>query len=82
MVEFKESKFYKLLQDFFINNDKETFLQMLAEFYNKTEGIIIKNEMQDEIIKDNYLRLILNATNHLPMKIIRTDQDMMEFLED
>ena len=51
MIEFKESKFYKLLQDFFINNDKETFIQFLAEFYNKTEGIIIKNEVQDEIIK-------------------------------
>ena len=52
MVEFKESKFYKLLQDFFINNDKETFIQFLAEFYNKTEGIVIKNEMQDELIKE------------------------------
>ena len=52
MLEFKESKFYKLLQDFFINNDKETFLQMLAEFYNRTEGIIIKNDAQDEIIKE------------------------------
>ena len=52
MLEFKESKFYKLLQDFFINNDKETFIQMLAEFYNKTEGIIDKNIIQDEIIKE------------------------------
>lgn len=52
MLEFKESKFYKLLQDFFINNDKETFIQMLAEFYNRTEGIIIKNDAQDEIIKE------------------------------
>ena len=52
MVEFKESKFYKLLQDFFINNDKETFIQFLAEFYNKTEGIIDKNNIQDEIIKE------------------------------
>ena len=52
MLEFKESKFYKLLQDFFINNDKETFIQFLAEFYNKTEGIVIKNEMQDELIKE------------------------------
>ena len=52
MLEFKESKFYKLLQDFFINNDKETFLQMLAEFYNKTEGIIDKNIIQDELIKE------------------------------
>ena len=52
MVEFKESKFYKLLQDFFINNDKETFIQFLAEFYNRTEGIIIKNDTQDEILKE------------------------------
>ena len=52
MLEFKESKFYKLLQEFFINNDKETFLQMLAEFYNKTEGIIDKNIIQDELIKE------------------------------
>ena len=52
MVEFKESKFYKLLQDFFINNNKETFLQMLAEFYNRTEGIIEKNVNQDELIKE------------------------------
>ena len=48
MIEFKESKFYKLLQDFFINNNKETFLQMLAEFYNRTEGIIDKNKNQDD----------------------------------
>ena len=52
MIEFKESKFYKLLQDFFINNDKETFLQMLAEFYNRTESIINKNISQDELIKE------------------------------
>ena len=52
MNEFKESKFYKLLQDFFINNDKETFLQMLAEFYNRTEGIIDKNNVQDDLIKE------------------------------
>ena len=52
MNEFKESKFYKLLQDFFINNDKETFIQFLAEFYNRTEGIIDKNIIQDEIIKE------------------------------
>ena len=52
MIEFKESKFYKLLQDFFINNNKETFLQMLGEFYNRTEGIIDKNKNQDELIKE------------------------------
>ena len=52
MIEFKESKFYKLLQDFFINNNKETFLQMLAEFYNRTEGILEKDDIQDELIKE------------------------------
>ena len=52
MVEFKESKFYKLLQDFSLNNDKETFLQLLAEFYNRTEGIIDKNKSQDDLIKE------------------------------
>lgn len=40
-----------------------------------------KNQ-QDEIIKDNYRRLILNATHHLPMKAVITEQDMIEFLED
>ena len=52
MSKFEESKFYKLLQDFFINNDKETFLQMLSEFYNRTEGIINKNGIQDDLIKE------------------------------
>ena len=52
MSKFDESNFYKALQDFFINNNKETFLQMLSEFYNRTEGIIIKNEIQDELIKE------------------------------
>ena len=52
MIEFNESKFYKLLQDFCINNNKETFIQLLAEFYNRTEGIIIKNDTQDEILKE------------------------------
>ena len=41
----------------------------------------VKNH-QDEIIKDDYVRSILNATNQLPMKIVRTDQYMMEFLKD
>ena len=52
MIEFKESKFYKLLQDFFITNNKETFIHMLAEFYNRTEGILEKDENQDELIKE------------------------------
>ena len=52
MSKFEESNFYKALQDFFINADKKTFLQFLAEFYNRTEGIIDKNEIQDDLIKE------------------------------
>ena len=52
MNKFEESNFYKALQDFFINADKKTFLQFLAEFYNRTEGIINKNETQDDLIKE------------------------------
>ena len=52
MNKFEESNFYKALQDFFINADKKTFLQFLAEFYNRTEGIIDKNNIQDELIKE------------------------------
>ena len=71
MIEFKESKFYKLLQDFFINNDKETFIQFLAEFYNKTEGIIIKNEMQDEIIKELREMFLLFNEEGIDENIVR-----------
>ena len=49
---FEESNFYKTLQDFFINSNKETFLQFLAEFYNRTEDIINKNNIQDDLIKE------------------------------
>ena len=52
MIGFTESKFYKALQDFFIKNNKDTFLEMLSEFYNRTENIIEKNEIQDDIIKE------------------------------
>ena len=52
MVKFEESNFYKALQDFFINADKKTFLQFLAEFYNRTGDIIDKNNIQDELIKE------------------------------
>ena len=71
MIEFKESKFYKLLQDFFINNDKETFIQFLAEFYNKTEGIIIKNEKQDEIIKELREMFLLFNEEGIDENIVR-----------
>ena len=52
MNKFEESNFYKALQDFFINADKKTFLQFLAEFYNRTEGIIDKDNIQDQLIKE------------------------------
>ena len=52
MSKFEESNFYKALQDFFINADKKTFLQFLAEFYNRTGEIIDKNNIQDDLIKE------------------------------
>ena len=52
MSKFEESDFYKALQDFFINADKKTFLQFLAEFYNRTGDIIDKNNIQDDLIKE------------------------------
>ena len=52
MSKFEESNFYKALQDFFINADKKTFIQFLAEFYNRTEGIIDKDNIQDDLIKE------------------------------
>ena len=71
MLEFKESKFYKLLQDFSLNNDKETFLQLLAEFYNRTEGIIIKNNVQDEIIKELRETFLQFNENGIDENIVR-----------
>ena len=71
MTEFKESKFYKLLQDFSLNNDKETFLQLLAEFYNRTEGIIIKNNVQDEIIKELRETFLQFNENGIDENIVR-----------
>lgn len=64
MSKFEESNFYKSLQDFFINNNKDTFLQFLAEFYNRTEGIIIKNEIQDELIKELRELCLENNNKH------------------
>ena len=62
MIGFTESNFYKALQDFFINiNDKDTFLEVLAEFYNRTECIIDKNKMQDDLLKElRELYIMLN----------------------
>ena len=80
MIEFKESKFYKLLQDFSLNNDKETFLQMLAEFYNRTEGIIIKNDTQDEIIKELRETFLQFNENGIDENIVR--EKVNYFLEN
>ena len=75
MTEFKESKFYKLLQDFFINNDKETFIQFLAEFYNKTEGIIDKNNIQDDLIKELREMFLLFNEEGIDKNIVREKVD-------
>ena len=64
MGKFEESNFYKALQDFFINNNKDSFLQFLAEFYNRTEGIINKNEIQDELIKELRELCLENNNKH------------------
>lgn len=64
MGKFEESNFYKALQDFFINNNKDTFLEMLSEFYNRTEGIINKNEIQDELIKELRELCLENNNKH------------------
>ena len=54
MNNYVDSEFYRLIQDFFITRDKNTFIEFLGEFYNRTEEIINKNETQDEIIKELY----------------------------
>ena len=80
MSKFEESSFYKALQDFFINADKKTFLQFLAEFYNRTEGIIDKNNIQDDLIKDlRELYLELNEKG-IDKNIVR--QKVNYFLEN
>ena len=40
-----------------------------------------KNQ-EDKIIMDDHTQTILDGASHLPMKVIRTDQDIMEFFED
>ena len=80
MNEFQDTKFYKLLQDFFINNDKETFIQFLAEFYNRTEGIIIKNDTQDELIKELRETFIKFNENGIDENIV--NQKVNYFIEN
>ena len=80
MSKFEESNFYKALQDFFINADKKTFLQFLAEFYNRTEGIIDKDNIQDDLIKElRELYLEFNE-NGIDENIVRQKVDY--FLEN
>ena len=80
MSKFEESNFYKALQDFFINADKKTFLQFLAEFYNRTEGIIAKDNIQDDLIKElRELYLEFNE-NGIDENIVRQKVDY--FLEN
>ena len=80
MNEFQDTKFYKLLQDFFINNDKETFIRFLAEFYNRTEGIIIKNDTQDELIKELRETFLQFNENGIDENIVR--QKVNYFIEN
>ena len=80
MVEFKESKFYKLLQDFFVNNDKETFIQFLAEFYNRTEGIINRNDIQDDLIKE--LQELFFKFNEEGIDVDYVRQKVNQFVEN
>ena len=79
MIEFTESNFYKALQEFFIKNDKKTFLEFLAEFYNRTESIIDKNIVQDEIIKELREMFILFNENGIDENIV--NEKVNQFLE-
>ena len=47
----------------------------------KADESSVKNQ-KDEIIKEDYIQAILNATNQPHMKIVRTGKNVMEFLED
>ena len=80
MNEFQDTKFYKLLQDFFINNTKETFIQLLAEFYNSTQGIIDKNEIQDDLIKELRELYMSFIENGIDENIVR--EKVNQFLEN
>ena len=80
MSKFEESNFYKALQDFFINADKKTFLQFLAEFYNRTEGIIDKDNIQDDLIKELRELFIKFNEDGIDEKIVKEKID--KFLEN
>ncbi len=80
MIKFEESEFYKLIQDFFVNNNKKTFIQFLGEFYNRTEDIINKNEIQDEMIKELHELYLIFNENGIDENIVREKTDY--FLEN
>ena len=75
MIKFFDSDFYRLIQEFFLNNDKKTFIQFLGEFYNRTEGIINKNEMQDELIKELREMFLLFNEKGIDENIVREKVD-------
>ena len=75
MIKFFDSDFYRLIQEFFLNNDKKTFIQFLGEFYNRTEGIINKNEMQDELIKELREMFLLFNQKGIDENIVREKVD-------
>ena len=81
MIGFTESNVYKAWQDLFINiNDKDTFLEVLAEFYNRTECIIDKNKIQDDLLKElRELYIMLNEKG-IDENIVREKIDF--FLEN
>lgn len=49
---FENSNFYKNIQDFFVKNDKNTYLEILAELYNRTEKIYTKSEIETEMLNE------------------------------
>ena len=57
MIEFTESNFYKALQDFFINNNKDTFLEIEKIIINLDNAVI--KEVDGNIIKTETIRQVV-----------------------
>lgn len=76
MIKFQESNFYKSLQDFFINSNKETFVQFLAEFYNTInlqhkDIDYIKNHQQEQLEK--YVKNNINTLIKIDLEKFKND---------
>ncbi len=76
MSNFQESNFYKTLQDFFINSNKETFVQFLAEFYNSInlhhkDVDYIKNHQQEQL--ENYVKNNINTLIKIDLEKFKND---------